>query len=45
MTDCPVVHHDVDASDPESMKYLTFVAGGKDPHTLPEIPAPADAGR
>lgn len=35
----------VDISDPESLKYLTFIAGGKDPHTLSEFPAPADAGR
>lgn len=30
----------VDISDPDGLKYLTYVLGGKDPHSLPEIPAP-----
>jgi hypothetical protein len=35
----------VDITDPDGLKYLTYVMGGKDPRTLPEIPPPADAGK
>lgn len=30
----------VDISDPDGLKYLTFVLGGKDPHAVPEIQPP-----